>query len=428
MPLLKARGETGWTTMTKGTTRLLLAIAGTLLLLVPLLWRRRCGDVPMLLAAAFLATSPLLVYYSRMFIHEMLLALFGMLALTAITRKPRYGIAGLWIGLMFATKETFAISMIAWTGAGALVAMENRENRHVKIWFDRIKAFRWQIFSSIAVAALVSVYFYTDSFRQMSGAIDAVRTYFVYKTVGGHDKAFGYYFSLLCVPFKGGGVWWFGTPVAFLAALAFFNSWRRESAHVALIRFLGYATLGHFLIYSLIVYKTPWLACLPWAHVCLLAGFCLTNLPPRPQWLRPAICLFAGASIVTQYNQARNATGRLGSDERNPFAYVPTRRDVETIEPWLLNLEKLAPLEPIAVVGTDYWPLPWYLRHFEEIGYWPEVPDDLAKMPVVFAMPDTEDAVAVKLESTHMFLPRGLRADVPVGLFIRNDIWKMWMK
>ena len=90
---------------------MLTAIAGTLLVLVPLLWRRRFGDGPMLLAAALLATSPLLVYYSRMFIHESLLVLFGMLALVSLTRAPRYGIPGLFVGLMFATKESFAISM-----------------------------------------------------------------------------------------------------------------------------------------------------------------------------------------------------------------------------------------------------------------------------------------------------------------------------
>ena len=82
----------------------------------------------MLLAAAFLATSPLLVYYSRMFIHESLLVLFGMLALVSLTCKPRWGIAGILIGLMFATKESFAISIIAWSGAGVLIALENRKS------------------------------------------------------------------------------------------------------------------------------------------------------------------------------------------------------------------------------------------------------------------------------------------------------------
>ena len=67
------------------------AIAGTLLVLRAAAVARRFGDAPMLLAAALLATSPLLVYYSRMFIHESLLVLFGMLALVALTLQTALG-------------------------------------------------------------------------------------------------------------------------------------------------------------------------------------------------------------------------------------------------------------------------------------------------------------------------------------------------
>jgi predicted membrane-bound mannosyltransferase len=61
IPLCKLRGETCWREMSKATLRTLPAIAGALLVVLPLLWRRRFGDAPMLLAAALLATSPLLV-------------------------------------------------------------------------------------------------------------------------------------------------------------------------------------------------------------------------------------------------------------------------------------------------------------------------------------------------------------------------------
>jgi predicted membrane-bound mannosyltransferase len=84
-------------------------------------------------------------------------------------------------------------------------------------------------------------------------------------------------------------------------------------------------------------------------------------------------------------------------------------------------------LEPVAVIGRDYWPLPWYLRAFEKTGYWNEVPPDLGKMPLVFAIPETEDAVTRALGETHVAVPRGLRAGVPVHLFVRTDVWKLWM-
>jgi hypothetical protein len=49
-------------------------------------------------------------------------------------------------------------------------------------------------------------------------------------------------------------------------------------------------------------------------------------------------------------------------------------------------------------------------------------------MPLVFAMPETAEAVANQLAPSHTPLPRGLRAEMPVTLFVRNDIWNQWMK
>ncbi len=426
--LCKLNGEHRWGEMSKTPPRVLTAIAGTLLILVPLLWRRRFGDGPMLLAAALFATSPLLVYYSRMFIHESLLVLFGMLALVSLTRAPRYGIPGVFIGLMFATKESFAITMLAWMGAAFLIALENRKQLDRAWWVSAWRDHRIPVAASMLTAALVSGFFYTDGFRQPGGAIDAVRTFFVYETVDGHDKPFGWYLGLLAVPLKSGGVWWFGTPVVILALLGFMSSFRRQEGRF-IIRFIAYAAVGHFAIYSLIAYKTPWLACLPWAHVCLLAGFGVAGFSSHRPWMKTALCLLAGATLATQFHQSRQATGRFASDDRNPFAYVPTRNDMENLEPWLKQLQQVAPggtLEPIGVIGADYWPLPWYLRTFGKIGYWPQPSTDLTQLPLVFAMPEVEAAVTDQIQQTHTPLPRGLRAGVPVVLFVRNDIWNSW--
>ena len=432
IPLCELRGETAWRDLTKSTLRSLPAIAGTLLVMLPLFWRRRFGDWPMWLAAALLATSPLLVYYSRMFIHEMLVALLGMAVLLALTRKPRWGVPGILIGLMFATKESFAISVIAWSAAAALVLIENRKDFDREMITACWRQYRLPVAISLVAAAVTAGGFYTDGFRHPQGAIDAVRTFFVYETVGGHDKSAGYYLQLLALPQKAAGLWWFGTPVAALALIAYLSTFRRRPDAVkqrATIRFIAYSAAGHFLVYSLIAYKTPWLACLPWAHVCLLAGFALTGFSARRLPLQAVLAVWAGVCLVTQFHQTRRAIGRYASDDRNPFAYVPTRPDVEVMATWLDQLRQVAPggtLEPIGVIGGDYWPLPWYLRSFDQIGYWQDPPQDLASLPLVLAMPDAVGEVMGDLEKSHIMLPRGLRANVPVYLFVRNDVWERW--
>lgn len=425
-PLCRLRGEDGWGEMSKFTLRLLPAAAGVLLVLVPLLGRRRHGDAPMLLAAALLATSPLLVYYSRMFIHEMLLTTAGMAVVFFLTKDWRLVLAGFLTGLMYATKETFAISMIAWSAAGLCVLFENRAG------IDRAACPRLlaPLIVAVFVIILTAGFFYTDAFRAPRGAIDAVRTFFVYDNVEGHDKPPFYYLQLLMLPHKSGGLWWFGTPVLLLALCAVGMSFRKDANGRVFVRFLAWSTLFHFLVYSMISYKNPWLACLPWAHLCLLAGFAFCGFMRRPVAARIAIAALALVSAGTQFKQARAATGRLASDARNPFAYVPTRRDVESLESWLAQLKEKAPagaLEPVAVIGGDYWPLPWYLRAFEKTGYWSKPPPGLAAMPVVFSMPDTAEEVSGLLADTHEALPRGLRPDVPVMLHLRKDLWELWM-
>jgi hypothetical protein len=226
-----------------------------------------------------------------------------------------------------------------------------------------------------------------------------------------------------------------------LALIAFTSTFRRGPDVLkfrSVIRFIAYSAAGHFLIYSLIAYKTPWLACLPWAHVCLLAGFAVAGFFTHHVVVRYALIFLTFACLFTQYRQSRYATGRFASDERNPFAYVPTRKDIESAGEWLEKLRACAApgeLEEVAVIGRDYWPLPWYLRGFEKIGYWKEVspdpakfPVDLAKFPVVLAMPEAAEAVGGMLDNTHVSRQRGLRAGVPIQLFVRNDIWKRWMK
>ncbi len=427
--LCKLRGESGWQEMTKLTPRMVTALAGALLLFVPLWWRRRFGDGPMLLACAVMATSPLLVYFSRMFIHESLLVLFGILALVSLTRFPRYGIPGLLMGLMFATKESFAISIIAWTAAALGIAMEHRRSLD-RAWLVRTwRRFRVPLCCSVVTAALVSSVFYTNAFSHPLGMVDAVKTFFIYQTSAGHDKPLTYYAQLLTVPSQTGGVWWFGTPVALLALLGFANSFRPQISDRWVIRFIAYSALVHFLIYSVIAYKTPWLACLPWAHVCLLAGFALSGFSSRARWIQFTVTALVITCLGSQLRQTRHIRGRFASDERNPFAYVPTRNDIETLAPWLKQLQQVLPengLDPIGVIGTDYWPLPWYLRSFGKIGYWPTPPADLTTFPLVFAMPEVEPAVAASLQHTHTALPRGLRAQVAVTLFLRNDIWQRW--
>ena len=92
--------------------RLPFALAGAGLVLTPLLLRRSLGEAGTVAAAAFLAISPVLLYYSRFARNDLPAALWTVLLFAAIWRyredgRERWlGLAAFALAISFATKET----------------------------------------------------------------------------------------------------------------------------------------------------------------------------------------------------------------------------------------------------------------------------------------------------------------------------------
>ncbi|MEM0964521.1 MAG: flippase activity-associated protein Agl23 [Verrucomicrobiota bacterium] len=436
IPIARASGEEGWKDLTATTIRLGPVVAGVLTILTPLLWLRIIGSGPALLAGALLATSPLLIYYNRMFIHESWLVLFGMLTAAAVYRlalRPNWLnglVTGVCVGLMFSTKVTFAISLLSF-GAGVvflLIFLKGFSSQGGQV------STIWEYFRALLLVAVTSIIvgavFYTEFFSRPEGLTDAFKSFFVYETVPGHQKPVSFYFDLLLRPKELVGSWWTEAFVFLLAVIGFLAGISSRESR-GFTGFLGIAVVIHFAIYSLIGYKTTWLLLLPWSLTCLLAGAAVY----RMRFERFGFGAFVVALIVLglsfQVQQSVQATGRLANDARNPYAYVPTNRDVERVSSWIEKLRSIhvnSLDDPIAVVGQEYWPLPWYLRDVGPVGYWPEGSPELEQLPVVIVMPDHFEEVRKMLDESHIEVPRSLRNNVPILLFIRSDLWDAWMK
>lgn len=433
IPVAHLRGETDWQSLSPGTLRLGIAWIGAMTVLLALAFSPWIG-LSALMAAALIATSPFLVYYSRVFIHE---TLFGFLAMATVAalffylKQPtfwRAGALGIIVGLLMATRETFVICLFAWAVAGGLIGIE-----HYRRGMNppRELYLRWLKDALIAglIALLVATGFYTTWGSHPSGIVDFVRTYFVYETVQGHDKPFLYYSWLLLWPKFQGGVWWTEAGIGLAAIIGFGLSFRHSRGHW--VRFILYAALAQWLVYSLIFYKTPWLVLSAWLHLCLVAGAGFAHLLRQQRIsLKLAAVVLLLPLLWWQTNQTGRATHRYASDARNPYAYVPTSPDVERLRPFLGDLTARFPemeAGPIAVIGKAYWPLPWYLRGLPPAGYWPALPENGAGFPALLVLPAEMEATGKRLEDSHTTLPRGLRADTRVYLFIRNDIWNAYL-
>src|SRR4051812_37044794 len=118
-----------WTAdgLTEQQVRLVTALCGLLLVLTPLLFLDVIGRTGAGVAALLLAVSPMMAYYSRYYIMEtpfvLLVAIFIALMWQWAKRKQKVWLvlAGVVLGLMHATKETFVLNIAALIAGCAVV-------------------------------------------------------------------------------------------------------------------------------------------------------------------------------------------------------------------------------------------------------------------------------------------------------------------
>jgi hypothetical protein len=92
----------------------------------------------------------------------------------------------------------------------------------------------------------------------------------------------------------------------------------------------------------------------------------------------------------------------------------------------------------IAVAAPDAWPLPWYLRRFENVGFWNDATDPSFKAALpdiqrVIAAADLQAVVqkqlrAAQSEYSYQEQTRSLRPTVFFSANIRDDVWQTFLK
>jgi uncharacterized protein (TIGR03663 family) len=350
------------------------------------------GFMPCLIAALLFAVAPLPVYYSRYFIHETLFvaATFGLLIAGWRTLKNNSAfaaaLAGLCAALMLACKETAVIHFFA-LGVAAAVGRPNA----IKKYFPAPRI----LLTALLTFLIGGILLFTWCGQNWSALADLVRAIpnFAARAGGqGHAKPFGYYFSILDPQFIFFLAAAAGIFVAICDAIA---GTRRTGLLLAIYGLLI------FLIYSIIPYKTPWLALNFWLPLALLCGLGVQGVwqqfqSPTGRWLAG---LAVAALVLVAGEQTKTLAFDHPADERNPLAYAHTSDDLLNLAPKIIECaQKNKITNPkIAVVMKDAWPLPWYLRKFPQVGYWQ--PGQATGAADFFITPtDVSGALAVKLK------------------------------
>ena len=374
LPLARMQGARKFSDLTESELRLTTVMAGTVTILLFGAAVEMFGFVPCLIAALLFACAPLPVYYDRYFIHESIFgaATFGLILAGWRAYQKRSAawavLAAACAALMLASKETAALHFFAMAGAAFVYWRWNLRGESL--------GGSWRPKAALLAAAaflLLSLMLFTwfgSNWKALPGLWQALPDSIARAGGEGHQQPFWYYGQLVT-----GG--WSGGLIFASACFGFFRTVRRRSPS-------PYAALAFYafplaVVYSLIPYKTPWLAlnfCLP---IALFAGlaveslWCMPAKNPNLRFVLRALCILVGAlATATIAHDTRDRVFVHPADEANPYAYAHTSEDLLGLP---AEIERLAHQNAIAspriaVIATDPWPLPWYLRHYAEVGFW----------------------------------------------------------
>ena len=456
LALIAARlgGVGSYVGLTEFILRVVPVVFGTLLILLLLPLGDGLGRMAAVFAALFMAVSPAMVFYSRYFIHEMLLVCFTAGVIVCgyrYLKRPAMLwalLAGVCLGLMHATKETFIIALGS-MGAALLVMLYARWRTGQ--WVNDIKRVKpVHCAVMLLAAAVVSVTFFSSFFSNAGGVLDSVLTYSTYLDRAGptglHEHPWHYYLGLLGhYQFADGPVFseLIVLPLA-LVGLGFTVRGSVEGANAGLLRFVALFTVLMTVFYSLIPYKTPWCLLSFYHGIILLAGVgvaCLFRFKSIVFRLALGGLLLVGTWHLAWQSDATN--NEYNADSRNPYVYAHTGSDIFRIADRVKEMaqaheEGLATPIQIYCPGNDYWPLPWYLRG-HRVEYTNTVAEASQSAPVILIQPPLEEALMRKLYELpppgqkelymHLFDENGretkmeLRPGVEMRGFVAKSLW-----
>jgi uncharacterized protein (TIGR03663 family) len=451
--LARAEGITHYADLTEYTLRLIPALAGILLVGLHIFLVRYSSLLGAATSALLTALSPAMVYYSRDYIHEMLLVLFTFTYLLAGLRywEQRRAVwaiaAGIFAGLMFATKETAIIPLACMAVAAAIAgAFQWRRSEHLavpRIWLGHAVL---ALTAAAGTTALLVSSFCANP-RAITELILSYRGYLLRGSGVGtaHVHSMSYYLCLMNGYRAQSGPLFTEALITILALAGIVAAMRRTSQaryDSSFLRFLAVYCVAMIVAYSCLPYKAPWNFLGPIHAMILLGGTALASLyeSVRRNSLKAVIAALLLLGCGHLGWQAWLGSFLLASDPANPWVYAHTGKDVFLI---VRKLELLASTYPsgraempIAIVSREnLWPLPWYLRHFKRVQWWNGVSDTAPVAPVYLITPDMEPALTRRLyevpppgqRDLYMNLfehPVELRPGVELRGYARLSVWE----
>jgi uncharacterized protein (TIGR03663 family) len=342
------------------------------------------------------------------------------------------------VALMFATKETAFITIGTFLIAcGSLWIWQKiyktrlAEGDADELSDDRINWANFRnalgegsnflliIAAVVAVFLYVSVLFFTSFFTYPEGIQKALDAYTIWTKTGSKDHTQN-------------GTWGYlkwgmeiEAPILLLSALGILIAFFKSRHRVAM--FIGLWAFGLFAAYSIIPYKTPWLALSFLLPMGIIAGYGINEMVRmKNTGLTAAAGLLAvTASAVLAYQAYDLNFVRYDKDDR-PYVYAHTKREfldmMAKIEGYAAKSGKGTDTQ-VDIVSPDYWPMVWNVRNYPKAVFHGRMIDSSNAEMIVAKKGDQDRDVIAKYSANYKYegiYP--LRPGVDLVLLVRNDL------
>jgi uncharacterized protein (TIGR03663 family) len=332
-------------------------------------------------AAAAMAVSPACVFYARYSIHESELLAFLLLTMWGVLELWKNGSrAGLFALIggatgMILTKETYFIHL----GCLALAApvllgwqylSPSRPTAPLapRAWSTR--DFAW----AVLLGGFAIVFFYSGTFLNWKGVAGLWETYAAWAQTGvkgnGHAKEqftfwhVNYYWLMLMARYE-----W---PALVGLAACVRLLWPAP----ARLRYIAIYGAGALVAYTIIPYKTPWLLLvLLWPFFFTFGALVDELSRASRHWVAATAITLAAACVALSGMRSVRLNFWDYDNAREPYVYVQTFSDIRRFTDPLLKLAKRNPAAYQLngqLLLDSYYPLPWMLGDFQNVGYYKE--------------------------------------------------------
>lgn len=265
----------------------------------------------------------------------------------------------------------------------------------------------------------VGILFFSSFFTYMEGVSKAFEAYAVWTKTGTKDHTQNSFWAYAKWGMK------IEAPIMILSALGCLIALLRVRNRFAV--FASFWAFGMFAAYTIIPYKTPWLALSFLLPMCIIAGYGIGELfRSNNIALKIAGGILAISATGILAYQTYDANFVRYDDEEMPYVYAHTKRGfLDLIKQIDYYAEKSGKDKDatIEVVSPDYWSMPWYLNDYPKANFHGRFVDATTAEMIV-AKKDEQDAQVIQDYSAHYkYVGKyPLRPGVDLILLVRKDL------